>query len=249
MKIGLVGYGRMGKMIEAAAREEGHDIVSRIDPFSPDANHTEISPLALNDVDVVIEFSTPASVIANIEKIIKLGKPLVVGTTGWLGRLEEIRAMVDSAGGRLVYGANYSVGVNLFYKMVREAARIMNAFPFYDVAGFEAHHNQKTDSPSGTAKSLADILLSTIERKKRLEPNCLAERKIEPEELHFPSVRLGSVPGTHSIFFDSSADTIELTHRARNREGFARGAVMAAAWLLSGERKGLIPVEDMFADY
>jgi 4-hydroxy-tetrahydrodipicolinate reductase len=247
MKIALIGYGRMGKMIEGIAKAKGHEIVSTIDPVAPGASHAKICAEALAGAQVAVEFSIPQTVVGNIEAALKLGVPLVVGTTGWLGRLEEVRAMVDSAKGRLVYGANYSIGVNLFYKMVAEAARLMNGFPMYDVGGFESHHNQKADSPSGTAKSLAAIILRNIERKKTLVGDCLAERKIEPSELHFASLRLGAVPGTHTIAFDSAADTIELTHTARNREGFAAGAVMAAEWLLSSGRVGLVPVEDMFA--
>jgi 4-hydroxy-tetrahydrodipicolinate reductase len=247
MKIALIGYGRMGRMIEGIAKEKGHQVVSSIDPVSPGAGFAEISSEALSGAQVAIEFSTPKAAVGNIEAALKLGIPLVVGTTGWLGRLDEVRAMVERNGGRMVYGSNYSIGVNLFYKIVEEAARLMNGFPMYDVGGFEAHHNQKADSPSGTAKSLAAILLRNIERKKTLVGDCLAERKIEPSELHFASLRLGAVPGTHTVSFDSGADTIELTHTARNREGLAAGAVMAAEWLLSSGRTGLVPVEEMFA--
>lgn len=246
MKIALVGYGKMGKMIEGIALEKGHRVVAKIDPFAEGASHSSVDASALDGADAAIEFSTPQTVLGNISAVLGAGKPLVVGTTGWLGRLEDVRAMVDAAKGTLVYGANYSIGVNLFYRIVAEAARLMDGFPQYDVAGFEAHHNQKADSPSGTAKALAAIILERVGRKKELVGDCLAERRIAPSELHFASLRVGAVPGTHSVLFDSGADTIELSHVARSREGFARGAVMAAEWLLSSGRAGLIPVDEMY---
>jgi len=248
MKIALIGYGRMGRMIEGIALEKGHQVPVKIDPLAKDATHASISAQSLEGIDVAVEFSTPQTVMGNIASALEIGTPLVVGTTGWLGRLEEVRALVEKRKGRLVYGANYSVGVQLFYKIVAEAARLMDGFPQYDVAGFEAHHNQKADSPSGTAKTLASIILSNVKRKKALVGDCLAERKPDPAELHFASLRVGSVPGTHTVMFDSLPDTIELSHVARSREGFARGAVMAAEWLLASGRSGLIPVDQMFQE-
>lgn len=248
MKIALIGYGRMGRMIEGIALEKGHQVPVKIDPAAKDATHASITPESLAGIDVAVEFSTPQTVMGNIGRALELGAPLVVGTTGWLGRLEEVRALVDARKGKLVYGANYSIGVQLFYRIVAEAARLMDGFPQYDVAGFEAHHNQKSDSPSGTAKTLASIVMENVKRKKALVGDCLSDRRIDPSELHFASLRVGAVPGTHTIMFDSVPDTIELTHVARSREGFARGAVMAAEWLLSSGRAGLVSVDDMFRE-
>jgi 4-hydroxy-tetrahydrodipicolinate reductase len=248
MRIALIGYGKMGRMIEGIALEKGHQISARIDPFAKEASHDRVSAKSLEGADLAIEFSTPQTVMNNIQDALEIGAPLVVGTTGWLARLEEVRALVDARKGRLVYGANYSIGVNLFYKVVAEAARLMDGFPQYDVGGFEAHHAQKADSPSGTAKALAAIILKNIERKKTLVGDCLSDRKPDPAELHFASLRVGAVPGTHSVIFDSVPDTIELTHVARSREGFARGAVMAAEWLKSSGRSGLIPVDEMYGE-
>lgn len=244
MRVALIGYGKMGKMIEAYALEAGHKVVAKIDPFAAGASHAQISRDSLGNADVAIEFSTPKSAVANIEAALAVGTPLVVGTTGWLGDLEKVGKMVAERQASLVYGANYSIGVNLFYKIVAEACKIMNGQGLYDVGGFEAHHNQKADSPSGTAKSLAKIVLANIDSKKRLVSESLTDRRPDKEEFHFSSLRLGSVPGTHSIIFDSSADSIELTHTARSREGFARGALKAAEWLAASGRKGLIPVEE-----
>jgi 4-hydroxy-tetrahydrodipicolinate reductase len=243
----LVGYGKMGKMIETVAKEKGHQVVSIVDPLAPGAGHAAIGPEAVKGADLAIEFTAPSSAFANIESLLSLGLPVVVGTTGWLGRLEEARALVEAKKGLLVYGANYSIGVNLFCKIVAEAARLLDGFPQYDAAGFELHHAQKADSPSGTAKAIAKILLDRLERKTSIQSETLAERRPRPEELHFASLRVGSVPGTHTVLFDSAFDTIELTHTARTREGFARGAVMAAEWIMASGRKGLVPVEEMYA--
>jgi 4-hydroxy-tetrahydrodipicolinate reductase len=249
MKFLMIGYGKMGRMIASIAAERGHQVSATVDPFAPDAAFREICPAAAAGADLAFEFGIPATAPANIKALVGLGLPVVVGTTGWFGRLEEARAAVESSSGRVVYGANYSIGVNLFYRIAAEAARLMDAFPQYDVGGYEIHHNQKGDSPSGTAKALAKIVMGNMERKTALCADTLAERKPEPGELHFASLRMGSVPGTHALVFDSAADTIELRHTARSREGFARGAVLAAEWLIASGRRGLIPVEEMYQQY
>ncbi len=247
MRIMMVGYGKMGRMIEAAAKARGHEVASIVDPFMPEAAFREPSPEAAKGIDVAIEFSVPSAVVSNIDKILPLGLPLVVGTTGWTGEVERVRKAVDFHDGALVYGPNFSIGVNVFYRIVAEAARLMDGFPQYDVGGFEAHHAQKTDSPSGTAKAIASILLERLDRKNKLHGGAYEDGKPAPDELHFASLRTGSIPGTHTVFFDSVADTIELTHRARSREGFAAGAVLAAEWLVSGKKKkGMFRVEEIY---
>jgi 4-hydroxy-tetrahydrodipicolinate reductase len=236
----------MGRMIAAAARDRGHEVAAIVDPQASDADYPAFCPEAAAKADMAIEFTMPSQAVDNIRAILGVGLPGVIGTTGWHGRLEEVRGLVKAADGRLVYGSNFSIGVNLFYAIVAEAARLMDGFPQYDVAGFEVHHAQKADSPSGTAKALAAIVMERVKRKRVLLSETLADRRPAPEELHFTSLRAGSVPGTHSVIFDSPYDSIELTHTARTREGFARGAVMAAEWLAASPRRGLIPVEEVF---
>lgn len=258
MKIGMIGYGKMGHMIAQAALMHGHEIVCAIDPFAKDASCTTGDPeemktcLLDSGAEGAIEFSHPSSVFGNIRTLVPTGIPLVVGTTGWHDRLSEVRAAVDEHGSSLLYSSNFSIGVNLFYRIVSEAARLMAAFDEYDVALFESHHNQKADSPSGTALDLAKRVMDNMPRKTRLVTDCFV-RKPEPDELHLSSVRVGAVPGTHTVWFDSAADTIELTHTARNREGFALGAVRALEWLAapdsSGAKKlGIFTMKDVFND-
>lgn len=256
MKLALVGYGKMGHMIAAAAAARGHTVVCAVDPFAADATYNTGDPAVMADAvkrsgaEGVIDFSHPSAVLANIEAVIPTGIPLVVGTTGWQGRLADVSALVSARGSALLHSANFSVGVNLFYKMVAEAARVMAEFEEYDVAAFEAHHNQKADSPSGTGLELAKRILENVPRKKRVVTDAMY-RKPEADELHLASLRVGSVPGTHSVFFDSPADTIELTHTARNREGFAMGAVRAIEWLAAKDasgnaRRGVFTMDDVF---
>ncbi|MBI2653849.1 4-hydroxy-tetrahydrodipicolinate reductase [Candidatus Woesearchaeota archaeon] len=242
MNIAIVGYGRMGHEIEKIAKAKGIDVVSIIDPNASDATHREINEDSMQDVDVCIDFTTPNSVIDSIQKISKFRKNIVVGTTGWYDKLEEARKIVNQSNIGLIYASNFSIGVNVFFKIVENAAKIINNIEDYDVYGYELHHNKKIDSPSGTAKTLAEILIKNIKRKSKLEYGKI-DRKIEPDELHFASVRAGSIPGTHIVGFDSSADTIELKHVARNREGFALGAVMAAQWI--NGKKGFYDINDM----
>jgi len=262
MKIALVGYGKMGRMIEAAALERGHVIVARVDPFDPKADAKDIASCAVLDAksdsktgtktslkaDVAIEFSRPDTAVPNILALAERGMPVVVGTTGWYQKLPEVRAAVEKTGSSLLWSANYSLGVNLFYRIAAYAAKLADPFAEYDVGGWEAHHNKKADSPSGTAKTLVERVLAEMTRKKTVVYETL-NRPPAPEELHYPSLRVGAVPGTHSLFFDSGADTIELTHTARSREGFARGAVRAAEWLAASElRRGIFTMDDVLAD-
>jgi 4-hydroxy-tetrahydrodipicolinate reductase len=260
MKIALIGYGKMGKMIEQIARAGGHTIAAIVDPFagtlanSP-ANSQAGAPVSktiaevnLDSVDAAIEFTVPATACANITALAQRKIPTVVGTTGWLDKLDEMRKTVEAADSALLWSSNFSIGVNLFYRIAWRAAELFNNFNEYDAGGFEAHHNKKLDSPSGTAKTLAEGVLSKIDRKKKIVWDTL-DRKPAADELHFPSLRLGNIPGTHSLFFDSQADTIEITHTARSREGFASGAVLAAQWLTAKERRGVFTIDDMLKEY
>jgi len=260
MKIAIVGYGKMGKMVEQLALEQGCQVTAVIDPMvSPESVlpsgaklYGEIADAGgLCGAEVAIEFTQPGTALANIKALAERKIPSVVGTTGWLDRLDEARQAVEAAGTALFWSSNFSLGVNIFYRIAWHAAQLADAFPEYDVGGFEAHHNKKLDSPSGTAKTLVEGVLARMARKDTAVWETL-ERRPEPGELHFPSLRLGSVPGQHSIFLDSPADSIEITHTARSREGFASGALRAAKWLLdpgeAGSRKGFFTMDDMLKD-
>ncbi len=230
MKIALIGYGKMGREIELAAHVRNHEIVAKIDSHADDATHQDINEESLNNADVVIDFTHPDSAIANINAVAAAGKDLVVGTTGWYDQEDAVRKTVEESGIGFLYSSNFSIGVNAFFKIVGYAAALFDKLEDYDVFGYEMHHKQKADSPSGTAVTLGGILLDNIERKKTLQTEKL-DRAPTPEELHFGSVRAGNIPGTHVIGFESGADIVELKHTARNRSGFAMGAVIAAEWI------------------
>ena len=220
MKIALIGYGNMGKMVEKMALNRGHTIISRID--NPDWKVEE-----LHDADMCIEFTHPESIIENVKKIAKSKKNVVIGTTGWLDKKDLIEQIVQDNQIGALYSPNFSIGVNLLLEMLSHAAKIMNAFEEYDVAGVEYHHNRKKDSPSGTAMAIAKTIENSMDRV---------------DQVPFSSVRCGSFPGTHTVYFDSPCDTIAIGHEARNREGFAKGAVHAAEWLEG--KKGLFTFAD-----
>jgi 4-hydroxy-tetrahydrodipicolinate reductase len=242
MRISLVGFGRMGNILKDLAGEQGIAVVSTIDPVAEQATHTEISKESVADADVCIDFTAPDKALGNIEKYCSLGKNAVIGTTGWYDSVEQVKKQVEEAGIGLIYASNFSVGVNAFYRIVGSAAKTMNALKEYDVLGLEMHHNLKKDSPSGTAKSLEKILLNGIDRKSKVVEEKLG-RKIDESELHFASVRGGNIPGTHSIMFDSEADTIELKHTARSRKGFALGTLKAAEFV--NGKKGFFTIDDL----
>lgn len=245
INIAIIGYGKMGHIVEKLAIEKGITIKSIIDPVADGATHKEINEESLKDADVCIEFSLPETAVGNAKKIAELGKNHVMATTGWLDKLDEVRRVVEKSETGFVYASNFSIGVNVFYRIVRIAAKIINNIRDYDIFGYELHHNRKKDSPSGTAKSIGKILIDNIDRKDNLVFDKL-DRKIEPSELHFASVRGGDTPGTHVVGFDSTADTIELKHTARSRDGFALGAIMAAEWV--NDKKGFFEINDMMVD-
>jgi 4-hydroxy-tetrahydrodipicolinate reductase len=166
---------------------------------------------------------------------------LVVGTTGWYDKMDEMKSVTKSIG--CIWSGNFSIGMNVFFHSVRETARLMNNIPEYDAAVFEIHHNQKKDSPGGSAQMIGKIILEEMERKKRIVEDRFVSRVPEKDELHVASVRCGSIPGTHTVLFDSSVDTIELKHIARSRDGFAFGAVLAAEFI--NGKKGFFGIEDL----
>lgn len=245
MNIALIGYGQMGKKVEEVALLRGHTITTKIDPIQAGADYIRIEKKYIDSADVCIEFSNPKSVIENIEKISTAGKNMVVGTTGWYDKLDHVWMIYSDSKSGLIYSPNFSIGMNVFLKIIEFSAKLFNNFPDYDISGLEIHHNKKMDSPSGTALYLSKILIENIERKTRPVYETV-ERKILPEELHFSSLRCGSFPGTHKVIFDSMADTIELTHAVRNRDGFAFGAVLAAEWIQ--RKKGIYTFDNLIND-
>ena len=249
MKIAIIGYGGMGKMIEAEALKKGVEIASTIDPMAPTAMFKEINSESLKNVDVCIDFTHPSVIMENIRKYCELKKNVVIGTTGWYDKVSEVEKMAKEAGIKLLWASNFSVGVHLYFKMIDAASKLVNYIDDYDVWAFELHHHNKADSPSGTAKTLSDIMLKNIDRKTKVTYEMI-NRKIGKDEIHFASVRGGPVNFEHTIGFDSDADCITIKHAARNRGGYASGAVLAAIWLNSQKPgyytqddfiKGIIP--------
>lgn len=218
MRIAVVGYGRMGHEVEAVARDRGHDVV----------------PVGRGDAlpggcDVGIDFTTADAVASNVSRAMTARLRYVVGTTGWAGQLEDVRIRVIEAQGGLVHAANFSLGVNLFYRIVRDAAALMARFAEYDPYVFERHHRMKKDAPSGTAKVLAGILEAAGGPRSRAVSEL--EGALGADAFHVAALRAGGIVGEHTVGFDSGGDEILLEHRARTRRGFATGAVLAAEWV------------------
>ncbi len=214
MKIALVGYGKMGRMIEGLAGEYGGEVVLKLDEFN-NAGGAMMTREHFAGVDVAIEFTTPHTAVENIRKLADLGVATVVGTTGWLDELDSVTAYVKERNGALVWSPNFSIGVNLFFAAVKQMAARMQEYPEYGAWAWEIHHAAKKDAPSGTLKMAVEMM----------------RRGGYTHRVDESASRAGSVPGTHEIGFDSPADTITLRHTARSREGFARGALKAAQWI------------------
>jgi 4-hydroxy-tetrahydrodipicolinate reductase len=244
MKVALVGYGRMGRAVEQAAEARGHEVVARID-LDTNSEGRGITAETLNGADVAVEFSVPEAAPANIAALAGCGADTVSGTTGWYDRLEDVRAAVEAAGSGLIYAPNFSLGMQLFFRVVRLAARLSDDLEGYDAYVLEAHHRHKKDHPSGTARRLAEILLAELSAKERWELGA-PEGPIDAEALQVTAVRAGEIPGTHTVGLDGLDDRIELRHEARGRAGFARGALAAAEWIRG--RSGIFTLEDMLAE-
>ncbi|TFG62247.1 MAG: 4-hydroxy-tetrahydrodipicolinate reductase, partial [Spirochaetales bacterium] len=230
MNIVLVGYGNMGREVEKILLQRNHRVTARVDTQPGCGDTQDLSRDLLEGCDGVIEFSLPGGVLGNIRRYAEAGIPAVIGTTGWEKDKDAARDLILSSGTALVWGYNFSIGAHLFFSLVGKAAALIDSIPDYDIFGYEIHHSRKKDSPSGTALTMAGEILANTHRKKVLAADRM-DRQIKPEELHIGSVRGGSVPGIHTVMLDSAADTIEITNNARNRGGFALGAVMAAEWL------------------
>jgi 4-hydroxy-tetrahydrodipicolinate reductase len=232
MRVAIVGYGRMGREVEAVLRERGHDpVVAARGGFPPGC-------------PVGIDFTRGASVPDNVARALSGGARYVVGTTGWNDRFDDVRRSVEGARGGLVHAANFSLGVNLYYRIVRPAAALMARFPEYDPYVLERHHRHKRDAPSGTARVLAEILESAGGPRRKA---ALALTGALPEDaFHVAAVRAGGIVGEHTVGFDSGGDEILIEHRARSRRGFAQGAVIAAEWIAS--REGFYSFEQVLDD-
>jgi len=225
MRIALIGYGKMGRAIEAAAVPRGHEISHRIGRH----NANQIAYLTPETTDVVIDFTHPEVVLGTLQQVIPTGLGIVVGTTGWQGQMGQVRQWADQAGGVVVYGANFSIGVNLMFKLNRELARLMAPHVQYDVAIEERHHRHKADAPSGTALRLARDIIQQLPHKSDVADAAdLHHRPPMPNELSIGVIRTGGIVGTHTVLYTSEVDTLTLTHTAHSRDGFALGAVVAA---------------------
>lgn len=243
MKIALIGYGKMGQTIDRLAKAAGHEVVLKISS----SNAAELTPENLRPADVAIEFSRPETAFENITLCLRSGVPVVVGTTGWLDRLEEAKNRCKINGGAFLYASNFSIGVNIFFAVSRYLAGLMEGRPQYDVRMEEIHHTQKLDHPSGTAITLAEGILNEISRKKfwtaRLEGDDNGQNGATAEQLPILSKRIEHVPGTHIVTWASGIDTIEISHTAHSREGFAAGALAAAEWIIG--KQGYFEMKDM----
>jgi 4-hydroxy-tetrahydrodipicolinate reductase len=235
MKIALLGYGKMGKEIEKIALERNHQIVIKIGA----ENLSELSVENISKADVAIDFSTPESAVGNIKKCFEANIPVVVGTTGWIDQLEMIKEECKAKNQTFLFASNFSVGVNLFFELNKQLAKLMNNHTEYDVELEETHHTQKLDIPSGTAITLAQDIISLIERKDKWTVGSSASLNELPITAH----RVENVPGTHKINYKSAIDDIEIIHTAHNRKGFAMGAVIAAEFLK--DKKGVFSMSDI----
>ena len=235
MRIALLGYGKMGKAIDGLAQEAAHEVVLKIGR----ENLQDLTIENLQQADVAIEFSQPDSAFDNIMLCMEAGIPVVSGTTAWLDRLEEAKAICRNKNGALLYASNFSIGVNLFFALNRQLAKMMNAQPQYEIQMEEIHHTQKLDAPSGTAISLAEDIVAEIDRKT----NWAKEKADHSSDIPIVSKRIENVPGTHEVAYDSPIDSIVIRHTAHSRLGFAKGALMAAEWIIG--KRGYFEMKDV----
>ncbi len=243
MKIALLGYGKMGQIIARFAAERGHEVVLKIN----EENLQDLTIENLQEADVAIDFSAPNAAVSNIYKCFEANVPVVVGTTGWYGNLQEIKNDCLSSNNTVLYGSNFSIGVNLFFHINKVLARIMNNYPAYEVQVEEIHHTQKLDAPSGTAMTIAEDIIEEIERKTEWLNEVVGTPipdVIKNEQLLIESHRIDHVPGTHTVVYSSEVDDIEIKHTAHSRAGFALGALVAAEWLQN--KQGFYNIADVF---
>jgi len=235
MNIVIIGYGKMGKMIESIAVERGHQIILKIDVDNLD----EFTQENLEKAQVAIEFTKPETAFANITRCIEFGVPVVSGSTGWFNRLEEVKHFCTERAGSMLCTSNFSIGVNIFFEINRQLARIMNHYPDYSADIEEIHHTQKLDAPSGTAITLAEGVINEIPHIKKWE----LDGSNLTDTLPIRAIRKENVPGTHSVKYSSKIDNIEIIHTAHSRKGFALGAVFAAEYI--HDKKGIFSMKDV----
>ena len=234
MKIGLIGYGKMGQAIETIALERGHEITARVNRDHP------IHEVNWEDVDVAIEFTQPDLAVQHMEICMKNHTPIVVGTTAWQQDLPKVNQLVSDLNGSVLHASNFSVGVNIFFEINRKLAEIMNRHPEYTVSMKEIHHVQKLDAPSGTAVSLANDIIAEHEQYTHWQ---LVAEHVSNQSISIKALREPNVPGTHEVSYTSEIDTIRIEHIAHNRKGFALGAVLAAEFLMG--KKGVYTMKDV----
>ncbi len=235
MNIAIIGYGKMGHEIEKICRERGHTIVCTIDANEEDKFESD----EFRSADVAIEFSSPESALNNYKRAFAANVPVVSGTTGWLDNINEVKQACKKEGQTFFYASNFSLGVNILFAVNKYLANIMNDFPEYNVHVDETHHIHKLDAPSGTALTIANGILESIERKKQWK----LDEQNSDDDLQINAFREGDVPGIHTIKYESDVDSIELSHRAKSRKGFALGAVVAAEF--TANKKGFLGMEDL----
>ncbi len=243
MKVALLGYGKMGQIIERFALERGHEVVLKINVDNLD----DLNKSNLSKADVAIDFSAPDAAISNIYACFEANLPIVVGTTGWYGQLQEVKNECLSSNNTLLYGSNFSIGVNIFFHVNKVLAKLMSNFPAYDVQVEEIHHTQKLDSPSGTAMTIAEGIIEELDGKTEWVNELVGspfEDVIKKEQVLIESHRIENVPGTHTVVYSSEVDDIELKHTAHSRAGFALGAIVAAEWLQN--KQGFYNIADIF---
>jgi len=240
MRIALIGYGQMGREVERAAREAGIEVgpifTSRTNPEG-----RGLTEEALRGVDVCVDFSTPQAVLTHIRRVAEVRKPMVVGTTGWYDRLDEVRPVIEQAGIGFVYGPNFCLGVTVLFRLVAYGARLLRNLPDFDPYIVEWHHRRKADHPSGTALRLGGILLEQMGRKTHLVARL--EGRIPSDGISVASIRAGSHPGTHRVGFDAPFETLEIAHSVRHRRAFAVGALWAARF--AKDHRGIFSFEEV----
>ena len=229
MKIALLGYGKMGKMIEQTALKRNHEIILKVD--------VDTKEFDISKADVAIDFSVPSSAFNNIKMCLENNVPIISGTTGWLDKYDDALALCKKNDGALIYASNYSLGVNIFFQLNEYLAKMMGNLEQYNISMEEIHHTQKLDAPSGTAITLAEGIIKNTSKENWKLDNANAN------EIPIIAKRIENVPGTHSVSYTSDVDTIDIVHTAHNREGFALGAVIAAEWILG--KKGIFGMKDV----
>lgn len=243
MRLVLTGTGQMGQAVATAVAEAPHDITTR---FNSERPFLEAAPSAVSDADLAIDFSLPRLAVPHLRQYCTWGLPVVMGTTGWYDALDEVEALVHQHEASVLYAPNFSIGIAVLSRAVNRVTALMDALDDYDAFVHETHHTQKADSPSGTAQMLGEQLVDGLARKDRVDPETQHQR-IDPAAVHVTSTRAGTTFGEHTVGFDSPYDRLSLRHRAKNRRGFAVGALRAAEWLHG--RTGLFTLDDVLDDW